>query len=839
VRRGASRHEQAECALIENSGLFDRTWYTAQYFTELQSGADPILDYIRVGARAGRDPNPLFDTDWYLSRYPEVQESGINPLAHYVQHGAAQGCDPSPLFDSGQNLSNCSALENVNALANYLQNGWRKGVLPCVPAHLLCDMKVAIVVHLFYAELWREIAGWLRNVPIDFDLYVSVPRENAAALCNLVLHSHPQAKVQTVPNVGRDVGAFLAVLPKVLAGQYSVICKLHSKKGPAYPQAWRDLLLRGLLGNKLLVTRILHAFSNDPELAIVGTRDVYLSGATNTTQNATMVESIARTLYPVQSIPGHWGFFAGTMFWARPDFLRPLANCDGHILSFEEDNSRNDGQLAHALERVFGMMATVGGKHIGLTDIRGSGPLDGAVHVIPAPGRPYEGSFIQVLRSHAVALRRASPLRYPSSPTLLGQSNTSSCTQRKYEPSGTGAETDHWASDAGRRFEILIRSALTDLELTAVLQMARRARDFCVRRLQARLIASSPLFDRTWYLQTYPDVQKAGVNPALHYVARGAAEYRDPGPHFDTAWYLAYYPDVAERRANPLVHYLKYGMDEGRHARSSEIAIGEVEDAMLCCRKQPRSASEISLFVTHSSDGQIKPHVRHYLEALHRHGISPVLIVAADTKFCELDSHLTALLDGLYVRQNVGYDFAAWAHILRRNPQLLSTDILYLINDSTIGPLNEQKFEHLLKRIRSSSSDVVGLTDSYERGWHIQSYFIALKGRVLSSLILQAFIGQIKNLKAKNDVVVAYEVRLAQTLRSAGLNCEVLFPRTFAAGKAYNPSLLDWRSLVGCGLPFVKLAALRDTFGDSDWRTVLKSDGFDYRLAEYALASRR
>jgi lipopolysaccharide biosynthesis protein len=145
--------------------------------------------------------------------------------------------------------------------------------------------------------------GWLRNIPIDFDLFVSVPRENAGALRTLVLRDHPQAQVLEVPNAGRDVGAFFRVLPRVLAGNYSVLCKLHSKKGSEYPEAWRDLLLRGLLANKMLVIRILHAFARDPELALAGAREVYLSGTTQMTQNRDKVEEITRFLYPGRSIP--------------------------------------------------------------------------------------------------------------------------------------------------------------------------------------------------------------------------------------------------------------------------------------------------------------------------------------------------------------------------------------------------------------------------------------------------------------------------------------------------------------------------------------------------------
>jgi lipopolysaccharide biosynthesis protein len=880
ARREWRGREQADCQLIERSDLFDLGWYLAQYPQVARSGIDPILDYVRRGACEGRNPNPLFEGDWYLARYPDAQATGLNPLIHYLLHGAAEGRDPGPFFDTRWYVAQHpelnsrrraierrafpAALElvdfgegaepqtspqaesrradsppaSINPLAHYLQDGWHKGALPFEPARVLAGMKVAVTVHLFYADLWLEIVGWLRNIPIGYDLFVSVPRENAGALGALVLRDHPQAQVLEVPNAGRDVGALFAVLPRVLAGNYSVLCKLHSKKGTECPAAWRDLLLRGLLANKMLVTKILHAFADDPELALVGAREVYLSGASQMTQNREKLEEIVRSLHPGRSSPDNWGFFAGTMFWARLDFFRSLAQCGDCIRSFEGDNTRSDGQLAHALERMFGVLAALEGKRIGLTEITGARPLEGMVQVMQAPGQPWEGSFVRILKGHALRMSGDLPFAQKLQPHGRTKSVALRRMQRVLGCSGIATFMGIGAPGVSARFPKLSRYTLRSLELawwTATLQIVPRLLEFCVNRLHVRLVASSPLFDRNWYLERYPDVRAAGVDPALHYVRHGSVGYHDPGPCFDTAWYLAYYCDVAAAGINPLVHYLRHGAKESRHARPSEIVIGEVTDAALCCRKLPRAAGEIALFVTHSPDGRLKPHVRHYLEALRRHGISPVLIVANDVEFCEPDGALLALLDGLYIRQNIGYDFAAWAHVLRENPGLLGADILYLINDSTVGPLNEEKFAELLRRVRSSKSDVVGLTDNYERGWHIQSYFLALKCTALSFPALAAFIAKIKNLSEKKAVINAYEVRFAPTLQAAGLRCEVLFP----ASKAYNPSLADWRALIGSGFPFVKLAALRNSlrsFGGADWRKVLQSEGFDYRLAEEALA---
>jgi hypothetical protein len=79
-------------------------------------------------------------------------------------------------------------------------------------------------------------------------------------------------------------------------------------------------------------------------------------------------------------------------------------------------------------------------------------------------------------------------------------------------------------------------------------------------------VQTSTLFDSDWYLQSYPDVAQAGIDPLLHYLGPGWREGRDPGPEFATSAYLKAYSDVARSGINPLVHYIEFGHSEGREA---------------------------------------------------------------------------------------------------------------------------------------------------------------------------------------------------------------------------------------------------------------------------------
>ncbi|OLL33002.1 hypothetical protein BTH42_03405 [Burkholderia sp. SRS-W-2-2016] len=259
-----------------------------------------------------------------------------------------------------------------------------------------------------------------------------------------------------------------------------------------------------------------------------------------------------------------------------------------------------------------------------------------------------------------------------------------------------------------------------------------------------------------------------------------------------------------------------------------------VTDAVIEYRKATRDRREVALFVTHSPDGKLKPHVRPYIAALRRHGIDVTLIVAADANWFDADALSLDEVDTLVVRENLGFDFAAWAHVLQVQPELFDADTLYLLNDSVIGPLNDSLFEKLLTRVRSAPGDMVGITESWEYEWHIQSFFLALRRRALASPVLQDFLNNVVILPTKHEVIQRYELKFAPTLRAGGISHTVMFP----SENRDNRTLFDWKNLIEDGFPFVKVMALRDKIEGMDssgWREVLLAHGYDVALAEPAL----
>lgn len=90
-----------------------------------------------------------------------------------------------------------------------------------------------------------------------------------------------------------------------------------------------------------------------------------------------------------------------------------------------------------------------------------------------------------------------------------------------------------------------------------------------------RLIRESGMFDESFYLEQYPDVQRDGIGAIDHFVLHGWQEGRNPSAHFDTRFYVREHMHDDARGENPLLHYIQRGRDAGNapSERYGEIAL--------------------------------------------------------------------------------------------------------------------------------------------------------------------------------------------------------------------------------------------------------------------------
>jgi glycosyltransferase involved in cell wall biosynthesis len=221
---------------------------------------------------------------------------------------------------------------------------------------------------------------------------------------------------------------------------------------------------------------------------------------------------------------------------------------------------------------------------------------------------------------------------------------------------------------------------------------------------------------------------------------------------------------------------------------------------------------EAALLVTHAPAGIPKPHVQRYVSGIAQAGINVYLIVATD--LWSQTSCVATFRDatGIFIRDNEGYDFAAWAHIIQEYPDFKAVDTLYLVNDSVLGPVDFNHFSSAIARVRSGSAQVYGMTENFEQSWHLQSYFLAIKQSCLRSGAFDEFFGSVMSLRDKPAVIENYEIRFASKMTDAGFRCEALF----SLPSERNVTIHHWEELVRSGFPFVKVQVGRDELAQGD-----------------------
>lgn len=88
---GGSKRQAGELEQLQQSGLFDESWYLQAYPDVARSGMGAAEHFLKFGVAEGRDAGPDFSTVHYLKKYPDVADAGINPLLHYITHGKLEG----------------------------------------------------------------------------------------------------------------------------------------------------------------------------------------------------------------------------------------------------------------------------------------------------------------------------------------------------------------------------------------------------------------------------------------------------------------------------------------------------------------------------------------------------------------------------------------------------------------------------------------------------------------------------------------------------------------------------------------------------------------------------
>ena len=224
---------------------------------------------------------------------------------------------------------------------------------------------IAIIIHVFYVDVWQEIKAYLDQLTIPYDLYVTVPENMKNEDIVRIFKDYDDVKLYKTENRGRDVLPFLQVMNIIGTQMYKYICKLHTKKTGDSPlgNVWRKLLYFDLLGSDSTVKETLALFESDPDIGMITGKNTILDSERYDYGNTAKIDKLVeKSGFLFQD---EYFFAGGTMFWVRSELLEFVMTLfKAGELEFEEEKGQKDNTVAHALERFFGIVCHVNSKKI-------------------------------------------------------------------------------------------------------------------------------------------------------------------------------------------------------------------------------------------------------------------------------------------------------------------------------------------------------------------------------------------------------------------------------------------------------------------------------------------
>ncbi|WP_256852367.1 rhamnan synthesis F family protein [Pantoea sp. Fr+CA_20] len=214
------------------------------------------------------------------------------------------------------------------------------------------ETDVAVIMHIFYPEIAREIYHYIERIPYDFDIFITVPEESyIPVLIDLFMGLSCSIHIAVSENKGRDVYPFIKIMQSFDFRKYSMVLKLHTKKSKysELGDAWRRNIFSGLLPPSAELNSLRLKFLND-KIGIVAPLKDYLSNDDYWGANKERVFLYAQRL-GLDEEEIDLFFVGGTMFWFRPDSLYPVIDLISDT-DFEEELNQQDGTFAHAFERL-------------------------------------------------------------------------------------------------------------------------------------------------------------------------------------------------------------------------------------------------------------------------------------------------------------------------------------------------------------------------------------------------------------------------------------------------------------------------------------------------------
>jgi len=237
------------------------------------------------------------------------------------------------------------------------------------------DKKIAVHVHMYYIDLLDEFFNYLNNIPYNFDVFVSVPKDDFIAKIEDKFNKLKNVKnvcVEKCENVGRDFSPMFVQFGNRIQN-YDYVCHIHTKKSVrtgTEQDGWRNHLIYSVLGDEKIIKNIFYHFEDDEQIGMIypETYKDIPYWAHTVLNNSEEINKLSKK-FNISIDSKYFDYSAGSVFWAKTKSLKKIFDLKLKYKDFGTEVGKNDGTLAHAIERILPHVAMSSGYKYLVIDI--------------------------------------------------------------------------------------------------------------------------------------------------------------------------------------------------------------------------------------------------------------------------------------------------------------------------------------------------------------------------------------------------------------------------------------------------------------------------------------
>lgn len=235
--------------------------------------------------------------------------------------------------------------------------------------------------------------------------------------------------------------------------------------------------------------------------------------------------------------------------------------------------------------------------------------------------------------------------------------------------------------------------------------------------------------------------------------------------------FYAFIPRVLQPKVRAWVtQVLRFISDFGRAQRVPKRGHSFYPEMML--EKVPENVKRIAIMaVFQPTIGKVPRYLISYINEIKSNGFYVIVINPVFSGKSQKVIQEFLGCDMFLERENLGSDFGSWvdfAHIHQQwGYEFSRYEEVIIFNDSIIGPFSSM--DNIFSALRGRELDMIGLTDSYQSGYHLQSFFLFFKNDALKSGFLDKFLLCPVYYRCRDALIRNMEIGFSNLAREMGL----------------------------------------------------------------------